>query len=147
VTPAGRWKQRSSTSFLSDPASLNRALTTRYEWIREHRHEYSKDALQLWNEWLHGLGCCDGLLGRSLTKVDELTLASLLDAIKAGGNTAKLFELCRKYVAKHGWNADLVEPFHKFIPRLGVPCNQTECARAEWFLWFENVAPIDVDAC
>src|SRR5258708_31498846 len=40
-----------------------------------------------------------------------------------------------------------VEPFRKLIPRLGVPCNQTECARAEWFLWFEDVAPIDAGAC
>jgi hypothetical protein len=133
--------------FSSDPAKLNRAVTTRAEWITTHQHEYSKDVLQLWNEWLHGLGCCDGFVGRSLTKVDELTLASLLGAIKAGGNSTKVFELCQKYVASHGWHADLVEPFRQFIPRLGVPCNQTECARAEWFLWFEDVAPIDVGAC
>jgi hypothetical protein len=41
----------------------------------------------------------------------------------------------------------LVEPFRRFIPRLGVPCNQTENARAEWFLWFEDVAPIAVNTC
>ena len=133
--------------FSADPASLNRAVTARAEWIRAHTHEYSKDALQLWNEWLHGLGCGDGLVGRSLAKVDELTLESLLGAIKARGNSTKVFELCQKYVAKHGWHADLVVPFREFIPRLGVPCNQTECARAEWFLWFENVAPVEVDDC
>ena len=131
----------------ADPASLNRAVTARAEWIRAHQDEYSKDALQLWNEWLHGLGCCDGLVGRSLKEVDELTLESLLAAIKAGGNSTKVFELCQKYVAKHGWHVDLVEPFRRFIPRLGVPCNQTENARAEWFLWFEDVAPIDVNTC
>jgi len=133
--------------FSADPASLNRAVTARAEWIRAHQHEYSKDALQLWNEWLHGLGCDGGLVGRSLAKVDELTLESLLGAIKARGNSTKVFELCQKYVAKHGWHADLVAPFREFIPRLGLPCNQTECSRAEWFLWFENVAPIEVDAC
>ena len=82
--------------FSADPASLNRAVTARAEWIRAHQDEYSKDALQLWNEWLHGLGCSDGLVGRSLAKVDELTLESLLGAIKAGGNSTKVFELCRE---------------------------------------------------
>jgi hypothetical protein len=133
--------------FSADPASLNKAVTTRAEWIRAHKHEYSQDTLQLWNEWLHGLGCCGGLVGRSLANVDELTLESLMGAIKAGGNSTKVFELCRKYVDQHGWHADLVQPFREFIPNLGVPCNQTECARAEWFLWFEDVAPIQIDAC
>jgi hypothetical protein len=133
--------------FSSDPASLNRAVTARAGWIKAHQHEYSKDVLQLWNEWLYGLGCCDGLVGRSLVEVNELSLESLLAAIKAGGNSTKVFELCQNYVAKHGWHADLVEPFRQFIPKLGVPSNQTECARAEWFLWFEDVAEIDVKAC
>jgi hypothetical protein len=133
--------------FSSDPASLNGAVTARAAWIKAHQHEYSKGVLQLWNEWLHGLGCCDGLVGRSLVEVDELSLESLLAAIKAGGNSTKVFELCQNYVAKHGWHGDLVEPFRQFIPKLGVPSNQTECARAEWFLWFEDVAAIDVKSC
>ena len=87
------------------------------------------------------------MVGRSLAQVEDLTLESLLAAIKAGNNSTKVFELCQKYVAQHGWHADLVEPFREFIPQLGTPSDRTENARAEWFLWFEDVAPIETGAC
>lgn len=125
-----------------DRASLHRALTVRAEWIGAHGEEFSPETLQVWNEWMYGLGGRGGLLAKSLAGVDELNLESLLGAIRAGRNPSKVFELCRRYVAAHGWSAELVETFRQLIPRLGTRSNQTERARAEWFLWFEDAAPL-----
>jgi hypothetical protein len=134
--------------FSSEPASLHRAAVARADWIDAHQHEYSPDTLQVWTRLLRGLGCEPGLLERSLAPVNELPLDSLLDAIRTGGGNLKIFELCQRYVADHGWHADLVEAFRRWIRTLGTGAgDQTRRAQMEWFVWFETAAPIQLDAC
>jgi hypothetical protein len=134
--------------FGADPDSLYRAVAARSEWIAAHKQEYAKDTLELWEQWLYGLGCGEGLVPRSFAKVDQLSLEELVRALKAGGVGLRVSELCGKYVAEHGWHPDLVEAFRQWIPSIGVAASdRIYRARAEWFLWFENVAPIDLEAC
>jgi len=134
--------------FSHDPASLHCAVVTRAEWIAAHEREYAKDTLRLWKEWLNGLGCRRGLVGQSLEKVDELPLKSLLRTIRASRGNTKILDLCRKYVAEHGWHADLVEPLRQWLSEIGTGSSeQAFRPQAEWFVWFENVAPIDLEAC
>ncbi len=134
--------------FAGDPASLHAAATRRVEWIRAHQNEYAADTFRLWVQWLGGLSCPGGLVARSLSPVEELPLEGLLAAIKNGPGSRKVLELCEKYVAKSGWHAELIEPFRRWIPTLGTAMSdQVHRARAEWLLWFEHIAPIDLDAC
>ena len=131
-----------------DPAALHQALSRRAQWIAAHRQDYAENTIKLWNELFHGLGCGGGLLQRSLAGIGSLPLESLLDAIKTGGGNMKVVDLCREYVAKNGWHLDLVEALRRWIPTLGTSANSNLYrAQVEWFLWFEDVAPIQVDAC
>jgi hypothetical protein len=135
--------------FADNPASLHRAAVMRSEWIAAHRREYSYEAMRLWEEWLHGLGRCGGgLVQRTLVKVDELPLESLLKTIRTGWGNTRVLELCEKHVAQHGWTLELVETFREWIRSVGAAASdQTHRARAEWIVWFEEVAPVDLDAC
>ncbi|MGO9229319.1 MAG: hypothetical protein ACLQKA_08945 [Bryobacteraceae bacterium] len=135
-------------TFSGDPASLHRAAVIRVEWIAAHEREYPKDTLKLWNEWLNGLGCRRGLVGQSIEKVEELPLKSLVRSIRSSHGNPKILDLCRKYVAERGWHADLVEPLRQWISEIGTGSSeQAFRPRAEWFVWFENVSPIDLEAC
>ena len=134
--------------FSATPADLHRAVVARVDWIAAREQQFSSGELQLWRQLLRGLGCGGGgLLWSSLANVDALPLDSLLQAIRAGAGSSKVMQLCQQYVAANGWHADLVEAMRQWVPTLGTPSNLTERARAEWFLWFENVAPIQLDSC
>jgi hypothetical protein len=134
--------------FATDLPQLHRAVTRRSEWISSHRQEFPEGWLKVWWELLHGLGCEGGLVQRSLGGVKETdSLDDLLRTIRSGGREQTV-ELCKKYVAGHGWTPELVETFRKFIPSFGnALSDQVPRARAEWFVWFEDVCPIDLNAC
>ncbi|HEY1336032.1 MAG TPA: hypothetical protein VGF59_00915, partial [Bryobacteraceae bacterium] len=134
--------------FAADLPQLHRAATRRSEWISAHKQEFPADWLKVWWELLHGLGCEGGLVQRSLGGVKETnSLDDMLRTIRSGGREQTV-ELCRKYVAEHGWTPELVETFRKFIPSFGnALSDQVQRARAEWFVWFEDVCPIDLNAC
>jgi hypothetical protein len=131
------------TEFSSDPVSLFRAVTARMDWINGHAGDYSKDTLQLWTEWLHGSLC-----RRSIRAVDELPLDLLLRALEHDDGSEKVLGLCQKSIGKHGWDLALVDRMRSWIPRFGVAAStMIPRAKAEWCLWFEGVAPIQLDAC
>ncbi|HTS24471.1 MAG TPA: hypothetical protein VMH81_01260 [Bryobacteraceae bacterium] len=134
--------------FAADPASLHLAAAHRWEWITSHKREFSEDTLKVWSQSFRGLGCEGGLLQRSLKKVEKLPLESLLRAIKSGPGHMKVFDLCQKYVAEHGWHAGLVERMRKWVSTMGHSATDNYYrAQVEWFLWFEDVVPIDLEAC
>ncbi len=133
--------------FSADSFGLYRAAMARAQWIAAHEGEYAEDAYRLWNEW-HGNPGRGGLVGQAFAKVDELPLEWLLPAVRKDGGSGKLFELCEKHVARHGWEPELLAAFRQWIPRIGTARgDQVLRARAEWFAWFENVTPIDPAAC
>jgi len=128
--------------FAGDPASLHCAVVARKEWIAGHRNDYSKDALGLWESWLQGL------VRRTLPKIDEMSLESLLGALTAGGGSTKLIQLSQSYVAKNGWHPDLVKALREWAQTLyGSTSDQADRMKVEWLLWFEDAVPIDPAAC
>jgi hypothetical protein len=134
--------------FSSDPVALHHCAVIRLDWIRAHKHEHPKDSVDLWRQTLLFVDCEGGLVQRSLARVDSLPFDSLLEAIRTGAGNSRIFDLCRKYVAANGWRAGLVEAMRKWIPTLGVAAgSQTLRAQVEWFLWFEDIAPVQPDAC
>jgi len=134
--------------FSADPASLHQAVAIRTEWIQAHEKEFSEDTLKVWRESIQGLGCGSGLLSRSLEKVVSLSLERLLDAIRANPGRMKVFELSRQYVAEHGWDAELVAALEKWVSTIGTSQTDHEHrAKVNWFLWFEDVAPVQLEAC
>jgi hypothetical protein len=134
--------------YSADPASLYHALAMRTQWICAQEAEFPVDRMKLWKELLHGMGCNAGLLKRSLAPVEHLPLEALLDAVRTGGGNWKVVELCRDYVARHGWHADIVAALVRWIPSIGVSASSnSQRAHVEWFLWFEDVVPIQFDGC
>jgi hypothetical protein len=96
---------------------------------------------------LFELDCSGGLVQRALARVEELPLKSLIPALRVGGGH-KALELCESHVAKHGWTPELVETIRKWIPLIGsAASDQIYRARAEWFVWWEDVCPIALDEC
>jgi hypothetical protein len=90
----------------------------------------------------------DGSASSGFASVDKSPLALLLGAIREGGGNLKVFNLCRSYVAEHGWSVELVAAMPAWIAALGNAASDNHYrALVEWFVWFEDVAPVDPDAC
>jgi len=137
-----------SKEFAFDPAGLHQALAIRMDWIKAHEQEFSDDTLKVWRVAIQGLGCGGGLLGRSLKQVDSLPLERLLTAIQANPGRMKVFDLSQQYVAEHGWNVELVAALERWVSAIPNSASaNTDRAKVTWFLWFEDVAPIRLDAC
>ena len=102
--------------------------------------------LEYWRRALSGFACERGLLQSSVAQAKELPLDALISSLRTVGGW-KMFELSQDYVAKHGWDVSLVEALQHALGSLGTQCNYTERARGEWFLWFEDVAPIELAEC
>ncbi|HEY3836798.1 MAG TPA: hypothetical protein VGL72_09510 [Bryobacteraceae bacterium] len=128
--------------FSTDATSLHRATVLREEWIVAHQKEHARDAVRLWKNWLHRI------VSRTLARIEELPLDSLLGAIAAGGGNDKILELSGKYVVKNGWKPELVSALRQWVSTLfGSVTDQGDRVKAEWFLWFEDVEPIQLDEC
>jgi len=128
--------------FQADAFGVYRAVNVRSEWIAAHQGDYLKDTVRLWNEWLARVR------RQAFTRIDDLPLEWLLTAIWKDSGSAKLLELCQKYVARQGWDANLLLAFRQWIPKIGTAAGDHMLrAQAEWFAWFENITPIDLDAC
>ncbi|MGD0049646.1 MAG: hypothetical protein ABSE42_21850 [Bryobacteraceae bacterium] len=134
--------------FSSDPASLHRAVVNRWEWIHAREKEYPPDLVKVWEQCFWGFGCEMGLAPRSLSKVDRLPPPALVRTIQSSPGNWKVFELCQKHGAEHGWNVELAQSFREWISTLGHSQTENQYrAKAEWFLWFEDVLPIKLEAC
>ncbi|HLK69980.1 MAG TPA: hypothetical protein VKU19_41410 [Bryobacteraceae bacterium] len=140
--------------FAGNMASLNRAVLSRAEWITTHQAEFNADVVKVWREIFYGLGCEGGLVHRTAPRVEavspssaeNLSLNSVLLTLRLRGGNA--FELTRQYVEQNGWTRELVEAFHRWIALIGTAqSDQMFRATVEWFVWFENICPIDMDAC
>jgi hypothetical protein len=133
--------------FGGDAPSLHHAATVRYDWIRDHRTQFESDILEGWRQAMFELDCGGGLVQRALRRVESLSLESVIDGLRVGGGQ-KAFELVQKYIASNGWNPALVEAVRQWIPSIGsAASDQVYRARAEWFLWWEDVCPIDPTEC
>ncbi|HLK63904.1 MAG TPA: hypothetical protein VKU19_10725 [Bryobacteraceae bacterium] len=134
--------------FSSDPVGLNQAAVNRWEWIHGREKEYSTDLVNAWKQCFWGFGCDQGLAPRSLKRIRRVPSKSLVGVIQGSPGRWKVFELCQKHVAEHGWNVELAQAFREWISTLGTSHTDNQYrAKAEWFLWFEDVLPIKLDAC
>lgn len=134
--------------FRKDAWNLHAALALRWEWIGAHRTEIGKDRVDVWRQSFEGFGCRSGLRARALARVSKLPLESLIRAVRAGGSYKKVMELSRNYVEECGWDAGLAQALRDWIPTLGTSRTEQEYrAQADWFLWFEDVMPVDDAAC
>lgn len=131
--------------FSADPDTLYRALLNRLDWILGHEKEYSRESVRAWTQRLEG---ASGMLRQALHRIDTLPLPWLLRTIERVPADMKVIELCQRQVAAHGWSVDLVEAIRKWLPSLGTSGSaHLERAKVEWFLWFEDAAPIQTEAC
>lgn len=129
-------------------SGLYTAAINRLDWILAHQKEYSREMVKAWTQCLRGFGCEGGILQKAMTKVDRQPLALLLRAMQRIGGNWKVFEQCRQYVLENGWSVELVEALRAWIPTLGNSAtSHLYRAKAEWFLWFEDVAPIRLEDC
>ena len=81
-------------------------------------------------------------------KVDRMPPEWMVGTIRSNPGQWKVCELCQKHVDEHGWSVDLALAFRKWISTLGTWQTDNLCrAKAEWFLWFEDVLPIKLETC
>jgi hypothetical protein len=127
------------------------ALLDRFAWIYEHEKEHSPETAMAWMQRLQGFGCEPGMLQQALYRIDSLPLPWLLQTIqRVPISHLKILELSQRHVAANGWNLELVEAIRKW---LSSSCFGTsgsanlERAKVEWFLWFEDAAPIRLEVC
>src|SRR6185369_10564131 len=57
-------------------------------------------------------------------------------------------DLARQHVADHGWHLGLIEELRAWIKTMGTSHTDNQYrAKVEWFLWFEDLAPLKMDEC
>jgi len=134
--------------FSADPESLHRAAVNRWEWIRRREKEYPPDLVKAWEQCFWGFACDGGLAPKALGKIRHARPTGLVGIIQSSPGSWKVFDLCQKHVAEHGWNVELAQAFRQWISTLGHSHTDNQYrAKAEWFLWFENVLPINLETC
>jgi hypothetical protein len=133
--------------FAGDPKALHAAATARTKWLWGSGNSFAPDTLAVWQQLFFGLGCGGGLVQLALARVDSLSLDQVMDALGCGGGETA-FDRTQKYVAANGWTPDLVKAVRRWIPSIGsAASDQIYRARAEWFVWWEDVCPIVLDDC
>jgi hypothetical protein len=134
--------------FSADLAGLSIALLERLEWIVAHAGEHSAETVKAWTQWIRGFGCAAGILQRCLARVDRLPLPWILASLRNIPGDIKVIDLCRRHVDENGWHVDLVEAIRGWISKLATSQSENVLrAKVEWFLWFEDVAPIRLEDC
>jgi hypothetical protein len=134
--------------FARDPLKLHRAVSNRWEWIRDHKQELGPDLVSACEQCFQGFGYAPGLAQRSLRRVKSVPEDKLARTIRSSPGSWKVFELAQKHVASHGWNPELAQALREWISTLGTShTDNSYRAQAEWFLWFEDVLPIHLDTC
>ena len=132
----------------AEPWRLHAALTKRWDWIQAHKKDLGNDTVDVWRQAFFGFGCGQGLVPRALAQIDTLPVEWVVPAIRAGGAFDRIMSLCRKQVEEHGWSPELAQAFKDWIPTIGTSrTDQDYRAKAEWFLWFEDVLRVDETAC
>jgi hypothetical protein len=134
--------------FSADPENLHRAAVNRWKWIRGREKEFTPDLVKAWQQCFWGFGCDEGLAPKALTKISRARPAGLVGIVQSSPGSWKVFELCQRHVAEQGWNAELAQAFREWISTLGNSQSDNQYrAKAEWFLWFEDVLPIKLETC
>jgi hypothetical protein len=88
------------------------------------------------------------MLRWALQRLDRLPLPWLLRALRSVPGELHTIELCRRHVVEHGWDSELVEAMREWVKALETSATvNLDRARVEWFLWFEDVCPIQVEEC
>lgn len=83
-----------------------------------------------------------------MRKVKSAAPSRIVRTIQSSPGDWKVFALCQKHVEQHGWSADVVGAIHQWLHTLDTSQTQNLYrAKAEWWLWFEDVAPIDLEKC
>jgi len=130
------------------PLDLFYSTFRRADWIAEHEKEFSPELLKAWRQHVQGLNGAGGMRRWALDRLDSLPLPWLLRALQSVPGDLHTIELCRRHVAGHGWNAELVEAMRAWVRALETYASANlDRARVEWFLWFEDVCPIRAEEC
>lgn len=144
----GAISKRILKDFAGDAENLHQAAANRLAWIRGLGEEYPRELRFAWAQCFTGWACQQGLEGKALRRVKRADPSKIVRTIRFSPGDWKAFELCQKRVEEHGWSVDVVEAIRKWMHTLDT--SQTGNlfrAKAEWWLWFEDVSPIDIHRC
>ncbi len=130
------------------PLDLFYSTFQRADWITDHEAEFSQELLKAWRQRLQGSNGAGGMRRWALNQLDSLPLPWLVRTLRSVPGDLHTIDLCRRHVAEHGWNAELVEAMRAWVKALETYASvNLDRARVEWFLWFEDVCPVIVDDC
>jgi hypothetical protein len=87
-----------------EPLDLFHSTWRRLDWIAAHEKEFSTELLKAWRQRLGDWGMLRGALQR----LDQLPLPLLVRALRSVPGELHTIELCRRHVAAHGWDIELV---------------------------------------
>jgi hypothetical protein len=134
--------------FAAEPVSLHRAATNRWEWISARQKDFPSDLVKGWQQCFWGFAGNRGLAQKSLSEVRTVPPLDLVRTIQTSPGSWKILDLCQQHVTQHGWSAELVEAFREWIRTLDTASSEREFrAKAEWFVWFEDVLHINLEMC
>ena len=139
--------QRILKDFEDDAENLHQAAANRLAWIRGLGEEYPRQLRLAWEQCFTGF-CELGLEGKALRMVKLANPSQIVRTIQSSPGAWKVFELCQKHVEQHGWSADVVGAIREWMHTLET-CHTENLyrAKAEWWLWFEDVTPINLEKC
>lgn len=126
---------------------LLRAIQQRIDWLTAHtpaldRRQPSSEWARFSN-WNNLLLSLRSILVRSGAEIDHEELLKLL---RHGNHAA--FDRAAEYTKQHGYKVEIVEAVRQYHATLhGSVSDQARRQHVGWWLWLEDVMPINADEC
>lgn len=135
------------------------------KWQEKARKAIERIGREEWEDWAAGWlaqasGASNtGRAGQILLRLIDEASKALEAEPKPAPESAEIIELLRKesyagfeeavaYTKKHGYKSDIVEAVRKYHGTLhGSVTDQARRQHVGWWLWLEDVTPIDADEC